>query len=110
VQTVPDVIQAKKFEVISEDGKAVVVLNSHVIESIVPTYEELHYGSITALNSNGRSDDVDEAHFANRFGTTINHPAFVLGHTAYYAVSKRPNRMSFTSRPQCDYFDAISER
>ena len=30
-------------------------------------------------------DDVDEANFADRFGTTINHPAFVLGHTAYYA-------------------------
>ena len=30
-------------------------------------------------------DDIDDDHFADRFGTTINHPAFVLGHTAYYA-------------------------
>ena len=30
-------------------------------------------------------DDIDEGNFANRLGTTINHPAFVLGHTAYYA-------------------------
>ena len=30
-------------------------------------------------------NDVDEAKWADRFGTTINHPAFILGHTAYYA-------------------------
>ena len=30
-------------------------------------------------------DDVDADRFADRVGTTINHPAFVLGHTAYYA-------------------------
>ena len=29
--------------------------------------------------------DIDEAKFADRLGTTINHPAFVLGHCAYYA-------------------------
>ena len=29
-------------------------------------------------------DDIDESKFADRFGTTINHPAFVLGHLAYY--------------------------
>ena len=53
MQTVPDVIQAKKFEVISDDGKAVVVLDSHILELEVPLKEELHYGSITSLNSNG---------------------------------------------------------
>ena len=31
-------------------------------------------------------DDVDPAHWASRHGTTINHPAFVLGHCAYYAA------------------------
>lgn len=30
-------------------------------------------------------DDIDPAKFADRQGTTINHPAFVLGHCAYYA-------------------------
>ena len=30
-------------------------------------------------------DDINADHFADRFGTTINHPAFVLGHTTYYA-------------------------
>ena len=30
-------------------------------------------------------DDIDENIFADRLGTTINHPAYVLGHTAYYA-------------------------
>jgi len=30
-------------------------------------------------------NDIDEAKWADRCGTTINHPAFVLGHTAYYA-------------------------
>ncbi len=30
-------------------------------------------------------DDIDPAKFADRHGTTINHPAFVLGHCAYYA-------------------------
>ncbi len=29
--------------------------------------------------------DIDESKWADRCGTTINHPAFVLGHTAYYA-------------------------
>ena len=29
--------------------------------------------------------DVDPAKYADRFGTSINHPAFILGHTAYYA-------------------------
>ena len=28
--------------------------------------------------------EIDESKFADRFGTTINHPAFVLGHLAYY--------------------------
>jgi hypothetical protein len=55
MQTVPDVIQAKKFEVISDDGKAVVVLDSHILELEVPLKEELHYGSITSLNSNGKT-------------------------------------------------------
>jgi len=30
-------------------------------------------------------DDIDQSLFADRVGTTINHPAFVLAHTAYYA-------------------------
>ncbi len=30
-------------------------------------------------------NDIDESKWADRCGTTINHPAFVLGHTAYYA-------------------------
>jgi hypothetical protein len=30
-------------------------------------------------------NDIDPATFADRLGTTINHPAFVLGHCAYYA-------------------------
>ena len=30
-------------------------------------------------------NDIDENTWADRCGTTINHPAFVLGHTAYYA-------------------------
>lgn len=29
--------------------------------------------------------DIDENKWADRCGTTINHPAFVLGHLAYYA-------------------------
>ena len=55
MQSVPDVIQAKKFEVISDDGRAVVVLNSHLLELEVPLKENLHYGSITSLNSNGET-------------------------------------------------------
>ena len=27
--------------------------------------------------------DIDEAKFADRLGTTVNHPAFVLGHCAF---------------------------
>jgi len=30
-------------------------------------------------------DDIDENIFADRLGTTINHPAYVLGHNTYYA-------------------------
>ena len=29
--------------------------------------------------------DIDADRFADRLGTTINHPAFILGHVAYYA-------------------------
>ena len=29
--------------------------------------------------------DIDANQFADRLGTTINHPAFILGHVAYYA-------------------------
>ena len=53
VQTVPDVIQAKRFEVLSDNGNAVVVLDSHIRELGVLLKEELHYGSITTLNSQG---------------------------------------------------------
>ncbi|MDP6478890.1 MAG: hypothetical protein QGI75_02480 [Phycisphaerales bacterium] len=30
------------------------------------------------------TSDIDPDRFADRLGTTINHPAFVLGHCAYY--------------------------
>lgn len=30
-------------------------------------------------------DDIDADRFADRLGTSINHPAFVLGHLGYYA-------------------------
>lgn len=30
-------------------------------------------------------NDIDEEKWADRCGTTVNHPAFVLGHTGYYA-------------------------
>jgi hypothetical protein len=30
-------------------------------------------------------DDISPEKFADRLGTTINHPTFVLGHCAYYA-------------------------
>jgi hypothetical protein len=30
-------------------------------------------------------DDIDASKFTDRLGTSINHPAFVLGHCAYYA-------------------------
>jgi hypothetical protein len=53
LQTVPDVIQAKKFEVLSDDGNPVVVLDSHILESGVLVKKELHYGSIATLNSQG---------------------------------------------------------
>ena len=56
LQTVPDVIQAKKFEVVTEDGNAVVVLNSHVLEVEAPLNNTLlQFGSITTLNSEGRT-------------------------------------------------------
>jgi hypothetical protein len=55
LQTVPDVIQAKSFEVICENGNAVVVLDSHILELEAPLKRELHYGSITTLNSQGRT-------------------------------------------------------
>ena len=53
LQTVPDVIQAKRFEVLSDDGNAVVVLDSLILELEVPLNEEVHYGTITTLNSKG---------------------------------------------------------
>ena len=53
LQSIPDVVQAKSFEVISDDGNAVVVLNSHILELDVPLKEEMHYGTITTLNSQG---------------------------------------------------------
>ena len=42
----PDVIQAKRFEVLSDNGNAVVVLDSHILELEVPLKEELHYGCL----------------------------------------------------------------
>ena len=53
VQTVPDVIQAKKFEVLSDDGKAVVVLSSHLLDREMNAEDSIYYGSVSALNSNG---------------------------------------------------------
>ncbi len=49
------IVRAKKFEVISENGNAVVVLDSHILELEAPLKRELHYGSITTLNSQGRT-------------------------------------------------------
>ena len=42
MQTVPDVIQAKKFEVVNGDGNAVVVLDSHILELEVPIEQKLY--------------------------------------------------------------------
>jgi hypothetical protein len=53
LQTVPDVIQAKKFEVLSDDGKAVVVLSSHLLDREMNAEDSIYYGSVSALNSNG---------------------------------------------------------
>jgi len=53
VQTVRDVIQAKKFEVLSDDGKAVVVLSSHLLDREMNAEDSIYYGSVSALNSNG---------------------------------------------------------
>ena len=44
LQSVPDVIQAKKFEVVNDAGKVVVEL-----ESVL--HQETHYGLVTTLNS-----------------------------------------------------------
>ncbi len=56
MQTVPDVIQAKKFEVLSDDGKAVVVLSSHLLDGESSRENErVYYGSLSALNSNGET-------------------------------------------------------
>ena len=49
----PDVIQAKKFEVLSDDGKAVVVLSSHLLDREMNAEDSIYYGSVSALNSNG---------------------------------------------------------
>ena len=53
MQTVPDVIQAKSFEVLSDDGKAVVVLSSHLLDREMNAEDSIYYGSVSALNSNG---------------------------------------------------------
>ncbi|MDP7005324.1 MAG: hypothetical protein QF718_03845 [Phycisphaerales bacterium] len=54
LQTVPDVIQAKSFEVISENGKPVVVLNSHLLDTgESDVNERVYYGSMSSLNSKG---------------------------------------------------------
>ena len=46
MQSAPDVIRAKKFEVVTDAGKAVVSLQSIL-------HEEVHYGTVTTLNSKG---------------------------------------------------------
>ena len=53
LQSVPDLIQAKKFEVLSDDGKAVVVLSSHLLDGEVVVKDSVYCGSVSALNSNG---------------------------------------------------------
>ena len=53
LQTVPDVIQAKKFEVLSDDGNPVVVLSSQVLDRGIDVTDNVYYGSVSALNSNG---------------------------------------------------------
>jgi hypothetical protein len=53
LQSVPDVIQAKKFEVLSDDGNPVVVLSSQVLDRGIDVTDNVYYGSVSALNSNG---------------------------------------------------------
>ena len=53
LQTVPDLIQAKKFEVLSDDGKAVVVLSSRLLDEEMNVGDSISYGSVRTLNSNG---------------------------------------------------------
>ena len=53
LQSVPDLIQAKKFEVLSDDGNAVVVLSSQLLDRGIDVTDNVYYGSVSALNSNG---------------------------------------------------------
>jgi hypothetical protein len=55
-------------------------------------------------------DDIDEAKFATRFGTTINHPAFVLGHVAYYfgvCIEILGGEVTFGENESAVYIDGI---
>ena len=53
LQSVPDVIRAKQFEVLSDDGNAVVVLSSQLLDREMNAEDSMYYGSVSALNSNG---------------------------------------------------------
>ena len=53
LQSVPDVIQAKKFEVLSDDGNPVVVLSSQLLDRGIDVTDNVYYGSVSALNSKG---------------------------------------------------------
>ena len=46
LQSVPDVIQAKKFEVVNDEGKVVVLMNSVL-------HQGSHYGFVRTANSKG---------------------------------------------------------
>ena len=46
LQSVPDVIQAKKFEVVNDEGKVVVVMKPVL-------HQGTHYGFVTTANSKG---------------------------------------------------------
>ena len=48
MQSVPDVIRAKRFEVVNDAGKEVVVMNSVL-------HQGVHYGFVTTLNSKGQT-------------------------------------------------------
>jgi hypothetical protein len=48
LQSVPDVIQAKKFEVVNDEGKVVVVM-----EPVL--HQGTHYGFVTTANSKGQT-------------------------------------------------------
>ncbi|MBC8202352.1 MAG: hypothetical protein H8E91_00825 [Planctomycetes bacterium] len=55
LRTIPEVIQAKSFQVISEDGKPVVVLDSQSRDcGITKDASDYYYGSIRTMNNYNR--------------------------------------------------------